>query len=105
MDRDDTKDTKSTAEPSSTSKRWSYAGSRSDEVVAVRLLRKYAESIDGVDLKNAAVGDRLELAPRDANSLIAEGWAVRADDERLARLLPRALAADTSRGSRKKSKK
>ena len=105
MDRDDTKDTKSTAKPSSTSERWSYTGTRSDEVVSVRLLRKYAEIIDGVNLEHAVVGDLLDLPPRDANILIAEGWAVRADDERLARLLPRALAADTSRGSRKKSKK
>ena len=104
MDRDDTKKPGSTPEPPSTSERWSYAGTRSDEVVSVRLLRKYAESIDGVNLQNATVGDRLDLPPRDANILIAEGWAVRADDERLARLLPRALAADSSQRSRKKSK-
>ena len=74
----------------------------SDEVVSVRLLRKLAANIDGVNLENAAVGDRLDLSPRDANILIAEGWAVHADDERLERLLPRALAADSSRRSRKK---
>lgn len=104
MDWDDTKKPRSTPEPPSTSERWSYAGARSDEVVSVRLLRKYSESIDGVSLKNAAVGDRLDLPPRDAHILIAEGWAVRADDERLAQLLPRALAADSSRRSRKKSR-
>jgi hypothetical protein len=102
MDRDDTKKAKRTPEPL-TSERWSYAGARSDELVSVRLLRKFAESIDGVSLQDATVGDLLNLPPRDANILIAEGWAVRADDERLARLLPRALAADTSRRSRKKS--
>jgi len=104
MDRDDTKKTKNTPEPSTTSGRWRYAGASSDEVVSVRLLRKYAASIDGVSLENAVVGDRLDLPPRDANILIAEGWAVRSDDERLERLLPRALAADSSRNSRKKSK-
>jgi hypothetical protein len=102
MDRDDTKKAKRTPEPLM-SERWSYAGARSDELVSVRLLRKFAESIDGVSLQDATVGDLLNLPSRDANILIAEGWAVRADDERLARLLPRALAADSSRRSRKKS--
>ena len=105
MDRDDTKRPGKTLEPPSTSERWNYAGARSDEVVSVHLLRKYAESIDGVNLEQAVVGDRLDLPPRDANILIAEGWAVRADDERLPRLLPRALAADTSRRSCKKREK
>jgi hypothetical protein len=51
--------------------------------------------IDGVNLENAAVGDRLELSPHDADVLIAEGWAERAVDEKRVRLLPRrALAAD-----------
>ena len=102
MDWDDTKTPKNTPEQPSKSERWSYAGTRSDDIVSVRLLRKYAEMIDGVNLQNATVGDRLDLSPRDANILMAEGWAVRADDERLGRLLPRALAADTSRRSRKK---
>lgn len=102
MDWDDTKTPKNTPGLPSTSERWSYAGARPDEVVSVRLLRKYAEMIDGVNLEKASVGDRLDLSPRDANILMAEGWAVRADDERLARLLPRALAADTSRNPRKK---
>lgn len=42
----------------------------------VRLTRKYAEMIDGVDLSHANVGDELYLTPRDADVLIAEGWAV-----------------------------
>jgi len=104
MNRDDTKNPGKTPEPSPTSERWNHAGARSDEVVSVRLLRKYAASIDGVNLEKATVGDRLDLPPRDAHILIAEGWAVRADDERLERLLPRALAADSSSRSRKKSK-
>jgi hypothetical protein len=41
----------------------------------VRLTRKYAEMIDGVDLTEASVGDELTLSPRDADVLIAEGWA------------------------------
>ena len=102
MVRDDSKKPGKTAELSSTSVRWHYAAAETDDVVPVRLIRKYAEHIDGVNLENAVVGDLLDLTPRDANILIAEGWAVHADDERLERLLPRALAADSSRRSRKK---
>jgi hypothetical protein len=104
MDWDDTKTAKNTPGQSSKSERWSYARARSDEIVSVRLLRKYADMIDDVNLKDATVGDQLDLSPRDANILMAEGWAVRADDERLGRLLPRALAADISGRSRKKSR-
>jgi hypothetical protein len=45
------------------------------EVAAVRLTRKYADSIDGIDLSQRQVGDRLPLPLRDARMLIAEGWA------------------------------
>ncbi len=51
-------------------------GPASDEIVSVRLTRKHAESLDGVDLSGFNVGDRLELAFREATLLIAEGWAV-----------------------------
>ena len=52
---------------------------------SVRLTRKYAEAIDGVDLSRNQVGDLLDLSARDARMLIAEGWAApcergRADD-------------------------
>jgi len=43
--------------------------------VRVRLTRKLSERIDGVDLSGAREGDTLELSPRDALILIAEGWA------------------------------
>lgn len=42
---------------------------------SVRLTRKYAEKIDGVDLSEKQVGDRLDLSVREARMLIAEGWA------------------------------
>jgi hypothetical protein len=55
---------------------------RSDDaqsaIEAVRLTRKYADVIDGVDLSDCHVGDRLPLPPRDARVLLAEGWAERA---------------------------
>ena len=44
----------------------------------MRLTRKYADAINGVDLSHAHVGDRLALSPHDADLLIAEGWAERA---------------------------
>jgi hypothetical protein len=49
------------------------------ELRAVRLTRKLAEMIDGVDLAHAHVGDRLNLSEHDADMLIAEGWAEAAD--------------------------
>ena len=42
----------------------------------VRLLRKLAERIDGVDLSRHAVGDTFSVSAEDARLLIAEGWAV-----------------------------
>ena len=41
----------------------------------VRLTQKLAELINGVDLSKAHTGDTLDLTDRDANTLIAEGWA------------------------------
>src|SRR5688500_20349475 len=49
-----------------------------DEVMCVRLPRKYADMIDGVDLSDAHVGDRLDVSPRYAQVLIAELWAEQA---------------------------
>jgi hypothetical protein len=42
----------------------------------VRLTQRLAECIDGIDLSHRAVDDVFDLAPRDAELLIAEGWAV-----------------------------
>jgi hypothetical protein len=41
----------------------------------VRLTRKLAEEIDGIDLTGRQVGDFLSLSGRDAQLIIAEGWA------------------------------
>ena len=40
----------------------------------VRLTRKFAERIDGVDLSTVAVGDVIDLPERKARVLLAEGW-------------------------------
>ena len=42
----------------------------------VRLTRKLAESIDGVDLVDRRVGDVFEVPEIAARLLLAEGWAV-----------------------------
>ena len=49
---------------------------------SVRLTRKYADAIDGIDLSGTQVGDRLNLSRRDARMLIAEGWASPCEDGR-----------------------
>jgi hypothetical protein len=96
MERESTNKRKSLADESTRSGHRNHR--RPDETASVRLIRKYAEMIDGVNLEEAEVGDRLELSKHDADVLIAEGWAERAADERPVRLLPRrAHAADTSR--------
>ena len=42
----------------------------------VRLTRKLAESIDGVDLGEWRVGDVFEVPASAARLLLAEGWAI-----------------------------
>lgn len=41
----------------------------------VILVRKLADVLDGVDVSDREVGDVLDLAPPQANLLVAEGWA------------------------------
>jgi hypothetical protein len=52
----------------------------------VRLTKKYADAIDGVDLADREVGDIVDLAPTDARLLVLEGWAT--PDDRSARVHP-----------------
>jgi hypothetical protein len=42
----------------------------------VRLNKKFAERIDGVNLHGCEVGDVLDLPGPEARLLVAEGWAV-----------------------------
>jgi hypothetical protein len=44
--------------------------------VRIRLIRKLADAIDGVDLSEYVVGDVLDLPAGEARLLIAEKWAV-----------------------------
>jgi hypothetical protein len=41
----------------------------------VRLIRKLANVINGIDLTNVKLGDSVCLSSADARLLIAEGWA------------------------------
>jgi hypothetical protein len=49
------------------------------ERVRVRLTRKLAEEIDGVDLSSRHVGDVFPLPAPEARLLLAEEWAVPAE--------------------------
>jgi len=51
--------------------------------VVIRLTRKLAECIDGVDLSRWSVGELMRLEVREALLLIAEGWAEPVQAERL----------------------
>ena len=42
----------------------------------LRLTRKRADEIDGIDLKGFKVGDVIDLPAREARLLLAEDWAV-----------------------------
>jgi len=42
----------------------------------VRLVRKLADRVDGIDLSHCTVGDLIDLAELQARIMIAERWAV-----------------------------
>jgi hypothetical protein len=48
---------------------------------SVRLLltRKLAEIINGIDLSHSHTGEEIEVSARDADLLMAEGWAARVE--------------------------
>lgn len=41
----------------------------------IRLTRKLADELDGIDLTRHGTGDVLDLPEREAKLLLAEGWA------------------------------
>jgi hypothetical protein len=49
----------------------------------VRLTRKFADLINGIDLSRAHTGETLDLSQREAEILLAEGWAEYAGGEKL----------------------
>lgn len=44
-------------------------------LLRVRLIRKLADFVNGVNLTKVQVGDCVDLPSKDARMLIAEGWA------------------------------
>lgn len=76
----------------------------------IRLTRKFAQVIDGIDLSRRRVGDVIDLPVNDARTLIAEGWAA-ADEESRARSAghcnrpPADTVADRSRRTRGRSRR
>jgi len=58
----------------------------------IRLTRKLAECVDGIDLSRSREGDVLDLSSHDAQLLVAEGWAVTCDPSPASPASPRADA-------------
>ena len=52
-----------------------YHGRRLGDIVVVRLTRKFAQMLDGVDLSQYSVGDTVAFHAHEARLLMAEGWA------------------------------
>lgn len=69
--------------------------------VQVRLTKKLAEVIDGVDLSDRRVGEVVDLPRHDAEILLAEGWASSVESPFGARTR-RTAADDRPRRSTKK---
>ena len=49
--------------------------SRSIQTMRVKLVRKFANILNGIDLTKISVGDVINVAPHQAAMLILEGWA------------------------------
>lgn len=47
--------------------------------IKVRLTRKFAQILNGIDLSRTKTGEEIELSDREAELLIAEGWALPLD--------------------------
>ena len=54
----------------------------------VRLIRKLADYLDGVNVSRQHVGDLLDLRPEQARALVAEGWATPEERRRSAASAP-----------------
>ena len=56
-------------------------------MVRIRLLRKLALLMNGIDVSRLSVGDIMELPDSAAEMMIAEGWGERVDAAMVAQLL------------------
>jgi hypothetical protein len=74
----------------------------------IRLTKRFAKFIDGIDLSRAAAGEVLDLSSREAALLILEGWAAPIDEDTARRVMvseERHEAADRPRASRKPARR
>jgi hypothetical protein len=62
----------------------------------VRLTRKLADRIDGIDLVGRHPGDLLDLPPEDAWLLVAEHWAIPERRQHQSKTLMRRRATDAT---------
>jgi hypothetical protein len=46
----------------------------------IRITKKFALTLNGVDLSRLHVGDTIDMNESDAELLLAEGWAIHAID-------------------------
>ena len=67
----------------------------------VRLTKKLAKQLDGIDVSARQEGDLLDLSPREATVLIEEGWAMLERRERSEPPHGRGGRADDSARSRR----
>jgi hypothetical protein len=58
-------------------------------VLRIRLIKKLALMMNGVDVSRLAVGDILEIDDEYADSLITSGWAERVQPGGIVRRFPR----------------
>ena len=56
-------------------------------MVRIRLLRKLALLMNGIDVSRLSVGDIMELPDSAAEMMIAEGWGERVEEAMVAELL------------------
>ena len=61
----------------------------------IKLAKKLAPILDGVDVSHVREGESVDLPRRDADMLIAEGWALRADEVRRRQTHPVGKASES----------
>jgi hypothetical protein len=66
----------------------------------IRLTRKLSQRLNGVDISRRHVGDVLDLPRRDAELLLAEGWAMPEPDDGDVAMDPSVRADDAPRRRR-----
>jgi hypothetical protein len=66
----------------------------------VKLVRKFANALNGIDLTKVSVGDIVHVKPHEAAMLIAEGWAEEVASARARASTQRILAARQSNAQR-----